>query len=183
MTFPTVKFDYFDSKEMSNPSGQILSRGSFAFVRELGSGINSGLLFRDIKIPTDLTADTFPSTVEAIVFYNLTPGTIISNMRLWNNNHSALHRDLVRLQFAASGVWQPNAIWPSGIHNELSKQVPSSANVFRMDGSSSLMAVNEENVSQFIYLNAVVNKLHPPGRFGLGVNGEIRITMIFDYYS
>lgn len=185
MSFPSVHFYAYDTSETTDPSGsRHILFGHPAFIKELGSGIASGLNFGDLRI--NLTTGSAPATiasrVQAVIFRNATVGTTISNMRIFNKDHTALQTDWSILQYATSGIWQPNPIWPSGIHSELTKQVPASQNLFRQDGQGSLVGISDANVSQYIYMNIIVSSDHPLGSYGAGLNSkELKISVIFDY--
>jgi hypothetical protein len=88
------------------------------------------------------------------------------------------------MQFAPSGSnWRFNLEMPSGIFSRLTTSIPTFQNVFRQDGSNGLLAEDDANSSEFIYLNIVIPLGHPLGSYGVCGSGLLRFGLVFNYYS
>lgn len=200
--FPIIHIYSFDTAEVASPIGnRHVPGGSFAFRRRISLGCStfdpgnpgdsSGVLqFEDIKFNVATPSSDTVSKVAAILFRTASFDTAVANMRLYVVDNSALLAGVgdtgtepARLQFATSGIWQPNPIWPSGIHSELPTSIPSSANVLRQDGAHVLLGTNDFNVSQFVYMNIVAPLGFPLGGFGVCGSGLLRLGLVFDYYD
>lgn len=200
--FPILHIYSFDTSEVADPVGQRhVPGGSFAFKRRISLGCStfdegnpggsSGVLeFEGIKFNAATPSSDVASKVSAVIVRTAVDGTAVSNMRLYVVDNSALLAGVTdtgtepaRLQFAASGIWQPNPTWPSGIHAELPTSIPSNANVLRQDGGSTLLGTNDFNVSQYVYLNVVAPLGFPLGEFGGCGSGLLRLGLVFDYYD
>lgn len=202
--FPVIRVFAWDVDEIASPAGnRNLPGGSFAFKYIVASGCmmadpnqpatTSGtLLFEEVRF--DLSQGTLPSHVAskpAAITFNLgASGTAISDMRLFLTDDSALRASVSEgldpgiMQFAPSGSnWRFNLEMPSGIFSRLTTSIPTFQNVFRQDGNNALLAEDDSNSSEFIYLNIVIPLGHPLGNYGVCGSGLLRFGLVFNYYS
>ncbi len=201
--FPIIRVFAWDVDEIASPAGnRNLPGGSFAFKYIVASGCimadpnqptTSGtLLFEEVRF--DLSQGTLPShTVSkpAAITFNLgASGTAISDMRLFLTDDSALRASVNEgldpgfMQYAPSGSnWRFNLEMPSGIFSRLTTSIPTFQNVFRQDGNNALLAEDDSNSSEFIYLNIVIPLGHPLGTYGVCGSGLLRFGLVFNYYS
>jgi hypothetical protein len=142
----------------------------------------------------DLTEPTFPSEVAstpvAITFNLAASGTAISDMRLYLSDDSAFQgsadEGLERafMQYAPSGsLWLGGLSLPSGSVERIPQTVPGSPNVYRQDGGNALVGQDDQNSSEFIYLNVVVPLGTPFGQYGVCGSGLLRLSLIFNYWN
>jgi hypothetical protein len=193
---PAVEMFEFDTTQITSPIGnRNIEQGCFAFVQRvaLGSSVYSGLgtsgtlIFKDVRFNVIAPVSDVASRVHSLIFRMATSGFQITNMRLFSSNESALRGsvnaglDPAIIQYAHSGIWQPNPIWPSGITPQLPSVAPSTANLFRQDGGSAIVDLGDADVSEFIYLNLIVPNGFPLGRYGAGGSGLLRLAVLFDY--
>lgn len=202
--FPFIRVFEWDTTEVASPVGnRTAPGGTFAFKQIVSSGCSSSdinnpfntsgvLLFEDVKF--DLTETPLPShvasKVTAITFNVASTGDAISDMRLFVSDDSAFQGsadqglDRGFVQFATSGsLWQPNGLLPSGAADRLPLIVPADPNVFRQDGTAGLVAQDDENSSEFIYLNVVMPLGAPLGGYGVCGSGLLRLSLVFNYWD
>lgn len=195
---PLIDIYEFNTAEISSPIGnRHIEGGSFAFKQKValgynqysGPGTSGTLVFENLKFNVSIPTSDVSSKVTAIIvrMANASAGGAIYNMRLYLAQASALSGSLsygldpAIVQYAVSGVWQPNPIWPSGITTRLPQLVPTTPNLFRQDGAPFINANQDADVSQFVYLNVVIPNGFPPGRYGIIGSGLLRPALIFDY--
>lgn len=199
--FPIVEIFEYDTAEIADPGGlRHIAGGSFAFRQKVSLGCSvatpgvqstSGVLrFESLRFDSGNLTSHIESKVTAITFHLAASGTAISNMRLYIVDNTALMAgpgdtgtEPARLQFAVSGIWQPNSTLPSGITGELPTSVPSDSNVARQDGTPTLFNTDDRNASQYVYMNVLVPLGFPLGTFGVCGSGLLRLGLVFDYYS
>jgi len=210
LTTPNIYFFEFNTRELASPVGsRHTANGNFAFNSVLASGCStyttrnlpatsgiasSGtLLFPGTKINlADVTQDYIATTPVAIIArIETTDNTSISNLRFHLREDTAITipAESVGLppgfvQFASSGVWQPNCVLPSGAVTRLEKtRNPfGPANVYRQDGGPVIVGADDTNVSEFIYLNLILPVGFPLGVFGICGSGSLRFGLAFDYF-
>lgn len=195
---PIVEIFEFNTNEIASPVGnRHIEGGSFAFVQKISLGCNqytglgtSGvLMFQGVKFNVSQPVSHISSKVHAITLRLATSGLAISDIKLFLSNGSALSGSLdygldpIRMQFAVSGIWQPNTIWPSGITQEIPQLIPTFPNVFRQDGFNGMNGNQDIDSSQFIYLNLIVPLGFPLGNFGICGSGLVRMGFIYDYFN
>jgi len=193
---PVIEIFEFDTTQVASPIGnRHIEGGSFAFKQRValgysqysGPGTSGNLIFQDIKFNVAAPVSHIASRVSAIIIRMATSGSQISEMKLYLSNGSALSGsrdvglDAAIMQYAVSGVWQPNSVLPSGITNQLPYLVPASPNVFRQDGANVIDGNQDIDVSQFIYMNLIVPQGFPLGSYGIIGSGLLRPALIFDY--
>ena len=210
INYPFVQAYEFDISEVADPTGtRHTPGGSFAFNQILASGCSvadpnfpattSGyLIFENVRFNSNDIPTHIESKVAAIIYKIVSPsttGSFISNMRLYIAEDSALlagvnldANEPARIQFTNSGIWQPNALLPSGQGTFLTTTVPSVANFKRQDGFHGLEGDADNQVSEYLYMNLLVPAGFPLGSFGNGEfnscgSGTLRIGMVFDYYT
>lgn len=203
--FPIINIYEFNTSETASPLGNRHTfEGSFAFQQKVslgcsvfvpGNASTSGVLtFENVRFNTAVPVSHIESKVQAIIFLldddPAASGTAVSNMRLYISDNSALMAgpnhdgsEPARLQFSPSGSWLPGVVLPSGSVSELPAAVPAAPNVFRQDGGAALLKQDDNNVSQFVYMNLVAPLGFPFGTFGVCGSGVLRLSLLFDYYN
>lgn len=202
--FPAIRVFQWDTTELASPVGnRTVPGGEFAFVRIVSSGCSTSTLNRPATtsgvlnfpgVVYDLTEPTFPSEVAstpvAITFNLAASGTAISDMRLYLSDDSAFQgsadEGLERafMQYAPSGsLWLGGLSLPSGSVERIPQTVPGSPNVYRQDGGNALVGQDDQNSSEFIYLNVVVPLGTPFGQYGVCGSGLLRLSLIFNYWN
>lgn len=202
--FPVIRVFSWDTDEIASPVGsRTVPGGSFAFKNIVSSGCStfnpnqpattSGILtFEGTKF--DTTTPPLPSHLEskvaAITFNVAHSGTAISDMRLFVADDSAFQGsadqglDRAFVQYAASGsFWAYASSMPSGSVDRLPLTVPTSQNVFRQDKTSALVGEDDQNSSEFVYLNLVIPLGSPLGTYGVCGSGLLRFGLVFNYWS
>jgi len=201
--FPHIRVFSWDTAEIASPVGtRTTPGGSFAFQYIVSSGCSTAdpsspastsgvLVFEDTRF--DLTDLPLPSHLEskvaAITFNLAASGTAISDMRLFVADDSAFQGsadeglDRAFVQFAASGsTWAYLGTMPSGAVDRLPLVVPASQNVFRQDLTAGLVGQDDENSSEFVYLNLVIPLGSPLGSYGVCGSGLLRFGLTFNYW-
>lgn len=197
--FPDIHVYQFDTSEISDPSGsRHIEGGSFAFVQRVGlncsiysgPGTSGTLDFGPIRIDPNNYPDYVNTEVIALVFRVATSGTGVSNMRLYLTDRTALTlpaayvgRPPGFVQIASSGIWQPNSVLPSGAGTTLGVTVPSIHNIKRQDGKTYMAASEDQDVSEYVYMNVVLPNSFPLGAFGVCGSGLLRFGLVFDYFE
>jgi hypothetical protein len=193
---PIIEIFEYDTTETASPIGQRhIEGGAFAFLQRVsfgcdtytGIGTSGTLIFRDVKFNLADPVSHISSRVAALTLRMATSGARLSDMKVFLSQGSALSgsRDVgldpAIIQYAASGVWQPNPIWPSGITDRLPSVVPSVPNLFRQDGDNRIDGQNDIDASQFMYMNLIVPFGYPLGTYGVCGSGLLRIGIVYDY--
>jgi len=202
--FPVIRVFEWDTAEVASPVGtRNLPGGSFAFKQIVSSGCatvdpsNPGttsgtLVFQDTKF--DLSNLPLPShlasKVTAITFNLAASGTAISDLKLFVVDDSAFQGsadeglDRAFIQASPSGGnWLPLVEMPSGSVSRLPLIVPTVPNVLRQDGGNALVGEDDQNSSEFVYLNIVIPLGTPLGTFGVCGSGILRLALVFNYWS
>lgn len=195
---PIIRFFEWDTAEVADPvTTRHLEGGSFAFKQRVargcsvytGAGTSGTLQFEGTTF--DLSKDAvshLESKVTAVSISLGSSGVAIGNMRLYLKDGTGLLAskdvglDPAIIQFTASGIWQPNAVLPSGIAPQLTTTIPEIPNLRRQDGAASLEGEDDFNASQYAYMNVLVPFGAPLGTFGICGSGRIQIGLAFDYY-
>lgn len=189
---------------MASPVGsRHIPGGAFAFKQMVASGCSisdpdnpggtSGkIVFENTKFNLALTPlpSHLASKPSAITFNLAASGTAISDMRLFLATDTAFQSsqdqglDRAFMQFAPSGnLWRGGLSLPSGAVQRIPLSVPLKQNIFRQDGGHGLVGQDDQNSSEFIYLNIVVPLGTPPGSFGVCGSGLLRLALVFSYWS
>lgn len=202
--FPVIRVFEWNTSEIASPVGnRTLPGGAFAFKKIVSSGCQTAdpnnasatsgvLMFENTKF--DLTSTPFQSElvskVTAITFNLAASGTAISDLRLYLVDDSAFQAsqdqglDRAFMQYAPSGSqWLPNLTLPSGSVEKIPFTVPANQNVFRQDGANALVGEDDQNSSEFVYLNIVVPLGTPFGSFGVCGSGILRLGLVFNYWN
>ncbi len=88
------------------------------------------------------------------------------------------------MQYSPSGGnWLSPVVMPSGSVNPIPLTVPSVPNVRRQDGSPGLVGEDDQNSSEFVYLNLVIPLGTPLGTYGVCGSGILRLALVFNYWS
>lgn len=208
MSAPIVRIFEYDTDEIASPIGtRNVPGGSFAFVQMVASGTlkanplrpgsTSGTLwFSNVQYNftedaiQDNSKDYITSKVSALLFNLGSAGSVISEMKLFISDDSALQAaadfgyDRGFVQIANSGTWHYKPTLPSGAGTRLTTSIPASPNIFRADGQLALFTARPEtNTSQFIYTNLILPKGHPFGTYGAYGSGRLSFGLIFSYWS
>jgi len=193
---PIIEIFEYDTTEIASPIGQRHTEGgAFAFIQRVsfgcktytGPGTSGTLMFRDVKFNPASPVSHINSRVAAMTLRMATSGARLSDMKVFLSQGSALSgsRDVgldpAIIQYAASGIWQPHPIWPSGITNRLPSVVPSTPNLFRQDGDNKIDGQGDQDSSQFMYMNLIVPFGYPLGTYGVCGSGLLRIGIVYDY--
>ncbi len=193
---PIIEIFEYDVTESATPIGsRHIEGGAFSFVQRVslgcqqytGLGTSGTLVFQDVKFNPNVPISHINSRVAALVLRMATSGARLSDMKVFLSQGSALSgsRDVgldpAIIQYAVSGIWQPNPIWTSGITSRLPSVVPSTPNLFRQDGDNKIDGNNDVDVSQFMYMNLVVPFGYPLGIYGICGSGLLRIGIVYDY--
>ena len=202
-SFPFIRVFSWDTAEIASPVGnRTTPGGTFAFKNIVSSGCStvdsnnvantSGVLMfeetqfnlTDLPLPSHLE-----SKVAAITFNVANSGTAISDLRLFISDDSAFQGsadqglDRAFVQFAASGsYWAFNGVLPSGAGERLPLVVPDAQNVFRQNGSNALVGQDDQNSSEFVYLNLIIPLGTPLGEYGVCGSGLLRFGLTFNYW-
>lgn len=199
---PIIRFFEWDIDEVSSPIGiRHIAGASFAFKQMIASGCQhsdplnlattSGTLaFEGTKFDLTGNPSSHLASKVSVMTVNLgSSGVAITEMKLFLRDDSALRASMDRgldpvvLQMAVSGVWQPNAVLPSGITGRLTTDIPAFPNLRRQDGIHlSLEKEDDGHSSQFVYLNLIIPFGHPLGSFGVCGSGALRFGLMFNYY-
>ena len=204
-SIPVIRFFEWDTSEIATPVGVRTTPGaSFAFKQIIASGCQTAnpnfpastsgtLIFEGTTF--EVLGGAPPSHLESKVIgftVNLaTSGNAISDMRLYLTDDSALvdpaadvGLDSAFIQITASGgSWLPFSTLASGVGTRLTKAVPSSPNILRQDGVNALLGQDDQNSSEFIYMNLVIPFNFPIGTFGICGSGNLRFGFSFNYWS
>ena len=208
LTPPIIQFFEFNTREVASPSGyRYLVNGSFAFNSVLASGCSkyttrglpassgvatSGTLyFPGTKFDlTDNDKDYLASRPVAVVVHLASSGVGIGNLRFFMSEDTAITIPAQSVglppgfvQYAVSGIWQPNCVLPSGAGTRLARgDIPSFPNVSRQDGVPVLVGEDDRNVSQYIYMNLILPVGFPLGTYGICGSGNLRFGLAYDYF-
>jgi hypothetical protein len=195
---PIVRFFEWDTAEIADPVGtRHLEGGSFAFKQRVargcftysGVGTSGTLQFEGTSFDVASQPSHIESKVTAVSISLGTSGVAISNMRVYLKDDSGLLAskdqglDPAIIQYTASGIWQPNAVLPSGIAPKLSTVIPVNPNLSRHDGFAGLEGQDDVNASQYAYMNVLIPFGAPLGTYGICGSGRISIGLTFDYFD
>lgn len=204
MTQPNVRIFEYDTAEVASPIGtRHIPGGSFAFKQRVAlgcsmadvgnpGGTSGTLVFENVRfeIVNANIPDNKSSKVTALTINVGSDGSGISDLRLYLADDTGLTipadsvgQDPAFIQYATSGVWQPNPVWPSGIHDVLPTTIPVNPNVHRQDGANVLIGNDDQNASEFIYLNLIVPWGFPLGNYGICGSGVVRLNLLFNFYN
>ena len=202
VSIPIIRFFEWDTAEIASPIGtRHIPGGSFAFKQMLASGCQHA----DPKLPAttsgtlifegttfNLVGEDPPShkasKVTAMTVNLGSSGVAISEMMLFLRDDSGLRvsmdngLDPAFVQMVASGSWHPHANLPSGAATRLSTSVPALPNLRRQDGGLALLTEDDQNSSQFAYMNVVIPLGAPLGSYGICGSGSIRFGLMFTYF-
>jgi len=201
--FPLIKIFEWNTAELANPSGsRHLAGGSFPFRSVVSEGCSSydannsnttsgTLIFEDTKftIVNGAAPSHIESKVTAVTLHMLTSGVAVGNIRFIMVDDGGLqaplnvNQDPAFIQYTVSGIWQPNALLPSGAGTRMTKDIPMVPNVNRQDGYGLLVGESDRNASQYVYFNVVLPWGHPLGSYGACGSGTIKLAFTFDYHS
>lgn len=187
----------FDTTELSSPSGtRNIPYGSEAYIKHLGIGANSGLLWPNtvLNLIDKSSKDYIESTPVAFILRASNSGFGVSDIKPYIIDDSALEipRQTFALpsgyiQYTVSGHWLPFCQLPSGIGTRLQKNFISFPfhlpGAIRADGLGGVVGEQDSDVSQYIYMNLILPKGFPFGRFGVIGSGLLRLGMIYTYYN
>lgn len=185
MADPTVHVYEFDITKIDPSPTRHIANGSFAFVKELGSGTLAD--YMEFDNFTDSGLGHQLSRTQVFVFRTSTTGFLIDNMRFWAPDITALNAASSLFQYGISGVWQAfadNAA--SGVTDmvPVPTVLPVSSNLSVQDGVATMSGINDVDVSQYVYLSLVLDDSYPNGRYGgqdIGSSGRFECRVTYDY--
>jgi len=204
MTQPDVRIFEYDTAEVASPVGtRHIPGGSFAFKQRVALGCSTAssanpggtsgtIVFEGLKfeIVNGVPPDNKGSKITALTIGVGGTGSGISDLKLYLADDTGLTipansvgQDPAFLQFRASGTWQPNPVWGSGEGERLTTSIPANPNVIRQDGAQVLISNDDQNASQFVYLNLVVPWGFPLGEYGICGSGIVRLGLLFNFYN
>lgn len=201
--FPLIRVFAWDTAEIASPVGlRNLAGGSFAFKYMVASGCRTAdplnpsttsgtLLFEGTKLDLTSTAPPNVASKPACITFNLaTSGVDVFDMGLFLIDDTALKPGLWNgcgkgiVQYAPSGsLWKYNLAMPSGHYPRLTTTIPDTRNVLRQDGATGLIAEDDGNSSEFVYLNVILPYGFPLGEYGVCGSGLLRFGLVFSYSS
>jgi hypothetical protein len=183
MPIPVVAAYEFDITKSNPQFVRHIPSGSPAYVRTLGSGTLGEYMFWETKSDQGYY-ESYQTKV--VVFRVTTTGNIISNMKFWTPDDSVLSQGSSYYQFAVSGTWLAFPQFAtSGQVNmvEVPTTLPTSQNLFKQDGGTSITGILDEDVSQYIYASLCLEETYPNGRHGAGDGsfGRFEHRVTYDY--
>lgn len=192
MILPQARFCSWDNSEPADPgANRHIPSGSFAFQKLIGTGCASSLNISRLILNTS-SSDPYVTSEVAVVnfsfpnFSDLVASgyTSIDNMRLWipSGSGTVLNLPGISLEYRTSGEWQPSLSFPSGAGTALPTSLPSTPNIYRIDGSSIINNYNSSNASEWIYLRFFVDSAFPVGSYGACGSGVLRPRLTYDFY-
>jgi hypothetical protein len=189
---PTIQFSAWNNTELANPIGtRHLVSGSFAYTKLLGTGCSNAMTFGNLTL--DLANNDPYASSDVVVLNFCVPNfdtlvasglSTVNNFRLWlpSGSGTASTHPGVSLQYYINSSWLPNLTFPSGFGQTFSSTIPLTANVARIDGQLELLAYNDSNVSQWIYMRLFADSSLPVGTYGICGSGLLRPRLTFDFY-
>jgi hypothetical protein len=190
--FPEIQISSWDNSEIADPAGtRHLVSGAFAYDKLLGIGCELALTFNNLQLDAGAAQPFVGSDVAVINFCVPNFGELqasglqaVYNMKLWLPSGSGTILDLPgsHLEVVMSGVWIPNASFPSGTGAELQRSLPGAHNVFKHDGEAELTSYTDDEVSQYVYMRMFLDEQFPLGTFGVCGSGILRPRLTFDFY-
>lgn len=201
MGAPVIRIFEWDIDEPSSPVGIRNIAGGVGFVQMVASGCTTSsssapattsgtLIFKGTKfnITDGIGPSHLASKVTALTVNLGSSGTAISDMRVFLRDDSALlpstweGLDPAIVQGVASGVWVYKAVLASGAAPQITTAVPAFPNLFRQDGTPGLLTQDDQNSSQFLYMNIVIPNGFPLGSYGICGSGSLRFGLMFSYF-
>lgn len=200
VNIPIIRFFEWDTAEVANPSGRRNIPGGFGFKQIIASGCQTAdpklpastsgtLLFDGTRFNLTGGAISHQASKVAAVTVNLgSSGVAISEMKLFLRDDSGLRASMDQgldpaiIQMEASGTWFPGITLPSGAVAQVPTSVPDSPNLKRQDGTLALLGEDDQNSSQYAYMNVVIPLGHPLGEYGVCGSGAIRFGLMFSYF-
>lgn len=190
MVIPSLRVHAFNSAEFADPGvTRHIESGSFAYIQTVGTGCLQAMEFQNLKLDMTLGQTVAGSKVAVINFVAPNLGIIsgmsaVDNIRFWlpSASGTAINSPFASLQYTVSGIWIPNPVFASGQGQVVPNTLPSTQNVFRIDGHSALQAYNAANASQYIYLKLFLSQDFPTGTFGICGSGLFRMLLSYDFY-
>lgn len=198
---PIIRFFEWDTGEIASPVGnRHIPGGSFAFKQMVASGCQtadssnpattSGTLhFEGTTFDFTGTPPSHKASKVTAITVNLgSSGVAISEMRLFLRDDSGLKASMDQgldpaiIQMVTSGTWNPYAELPSGAVPQLPNTVPALPNLRRQDGTLALLTQDDQNSSEFVYMNIVIPLGAPLGTYGVCGSGAVRFGLMFSYF-
>ena len=190
--FPQIQFSSWDNSELADPIGtRHLVSGAFAYDKLLGTGCGLALALNNLKLNAGANQPFVGSDIAVVNVSIPNFGELQSsglnavyNMRLWipAGSGSIIDTPGAHLEFFTSGLWVPNAGFPSGHGQEFSRVLPSQFNLRQVDGRAELTSYNDTEVSEYIYMRMFMDSQFPLGTFGVCGSGSLRPRLSFDFY-
>jgi hypothetical protein len=181
---PLLNIYEWDVSETSPIGYRNVVSGVASFVKQLN--VASPMEFEDTILDfTDSITTSYTATMQCITFGLANTPFNISNFRFWIPSGTALTLDSgAHVEYAASGIWIPNATLPSGYGTVVPISIPSERNIYRQDDTLAyLQGQSDSDVSQFIYISLSVPSGHSLGRWGQGGSGTLDFRISYDWYN
>lgn len=190
--FPSLQFSSWDNSELADPVGtRHLVDGAFAYDKLLGLGCDLALAFNNLRLNAGANEPFVGSDVAVVNISVPNFGELQSsglsavyNMKIWipSGSGSIIDTPGSHLEFFTSGVWVPNASFPSGHGQQFLRTLPNQFNVKQVDGEAELTSYNDTEVSEYIYMRMFLDARFPLGTFGECGSGTLRPRLTFDFY-
>jgi len=188
--FPQIQISSWRNSELASPEGSRHKvSGAFAYDKLVGLGCGLSMAFNNLKLDID---EPFASSDVAVVNFSVpNMGELqasglssVYNMRLWipAGSGSIIDTPGAHLEFFTSGVWVPNAVFPSGHGQQFLRTLPTQFNVTKHDGRNELTSFSDDQVTEYVYMRMFLDERFPLGTFGECGSGSLRPRLTYDFY-
>jgi len=190
MAAPSITFRQFDVSNFADPSGtRHLKTGDTdvhpAFTKVLGTTVNQHL---DFGI-NNISNSGINSATKVVLAHMDNSGdltTQLYNMKLWlpstTSFQGTVRFNLFKSSYLTSSGWKPNYVVQNNSLEQVSTSLPSSGNILRQDGSSTITGSGDSQVTEWIYLSVYTGTDEPVGlKGGPGLN-TFRFRLTAEYY-
>ncbi len=200
-SIPVIRIFEWDVDEPFSPVGVRNIAGGVGFVKMVASGCTTAdpmspanssgtLIFKGTKfnITDSIGPSHLASKVTALTINLGSSGTALSDMRLFIKDDSALlpstweGLDPAIVQMTTSGEWMFQFALPSGSAPQLTTTIPVLPTIMRQDNTAGLVAQDDQNSSEFIYMNLIIPNGFPLGSYGVCGSGALRFGLMFSYF-
>lgn len=174
-TFPTVQFLQFD-KDV-DPSGvrHLLASA----IKELDTSLNGELDFGNANT---ITSGVISNT-NMFVFRvdDLADASGVYNMRFYLDSATAFNTGNYRFLYRTETHFQGAGFVLTLADLDIPVTIPTSENLLNTRNEPSLSGVDDEHVSQYVYLAVFVDTNVPFGTYGGAAAGSFRYRMVYDF--
>ena len=190
--FPDIQISSWNNAETADPIGtRHLVSGAFAYDKLVGLGCGLSMAFNNLKLNAGANEPFASSDVAVVNFSVPNMGELqasglsaIYNLRFWipSGSGSIIDTPGAHLEFFTSGVWVPNAVFPSGHGQPFLRTLPTQFNVTKHDGRNELTSFSDDQVTEYVYMRMFIDDRFPLGTFGVCGSGSLRPRLTFDFY-